>query len=245
MASKPVLCAGCHYSPALDLAGTGPQGAPGGQAHDVVRDACVSQQQDAGLHGRLGPAGRHARSADTGLLHLSSRQEHQVPARRHDGDRELPELPRRHEGRRRNGGAADGWQHRRHERRQAAPSVDGPAALPVVPHGRRRQLSEAGSVAHGVRRPAHDRRVRPERMRPHRRDLRATSGSPRTAASCSASARATAASPAKAATTARTRSGRIRSTRTTTTLRRRNCRDTPAPWPSARPATHPARSPSR
>ncbi len=27
MASKPVLCAGCHYSPALDLAGTGPQGA--------------------------------------------------------------------------------------------------------------------------------------------------------------------------------------------------------------------------
>ncbi len=27
MASKPVLCAGCHYSPALDLAGTGPAGA--------------------------------------------------------------------------------------------------------------------------------------------------------------------------------------------------------------------------
>jgi len=26
MASKPVLCAQCHYSPALDLAGTGPQG---------------------------------------------------------------------------------------------------------------------------------------------------------------------------------------------------------------------------
>jgi len=26
MASKPVLCAGCHYSPALDLAGTGPTG---------------------------------------------------------------------------------------------------------------------------------------------------------------------------------------------------------------------------
>ncbi len=26
MASKPVLCAGCHYSPALDLAGAGPQG---------------------------------------------------------------------------------------------------------------------------------------------------------------------------------------------------------------------------
>jgi hypothetical protein len=27
MASRPVLCAGCHYSPALDLAGTGPVGA--------------------------------------------------------------------------------------------------------------------------------------------------------------------------------------------------------------------------
>ena len=27
MKSKPVLCAGCHYSPALDLAGTGPAGA--------------------------------------------------------------------------------------------------------------------------------------------------------------------------------------------------------------------------
>jgi len=26
MGRKPVLCASCHYSPALDLAGTGPQG---------------------------------------------------------------------------------------------------------------------------------------------------------------------------------------------------------------------------
>jgi mono/diheme cytochrome c family protein len=32
MASKPVLCAKCHYSPALDLAGTGPQGAQVGKA---------------------------------------------------------------------------------------------------------------------------------------------------------------------------------------------------------------------
>jgi hypothetical protein len=31
MASKPVLCAGCHYSPALDLAGTGPAGAQVGK----------------------------------------------------------------------------------------------------------------------------------------------------------------------------------------------------------------------
>jgi hypothetical protein len=31
MASKPVLCAGCHYSPALDLAGTGPGGAQVGK----------------------------------------------------------------------------------------------------------------------------------------------------------------------------------------------------------------------
>jgi hypothetical protein len=29
--STPVLCAGCHYSPALDLAGTGPQGAQVGR----------------------------------------------------------------------------------------------------------------------------------------------------------------------------------------------------------------------
>jgi hypothetical protein len=32
MASKPVLCAKCHYSPALDLAGTGPQGDQVGKA---------------------------------------------------------------------------------------------------------------------------------------------------------------------------------------------------------------------
>ena len=32
MGSKPVLCAGCHYSPALDLAGKGPQGAQVGKA---------------------------------------------------------------------------------------------------------------------------------------------------------------------------------------------------------------------
>jgi hypothetical protein len=32
MASKPVLCAQCHYSPALDLAGTGPQGGQVGKA---------------------------------------------------------------------------------------------------------------------------------------------------------------------------------------------------------------------
>jgi hypothetical protein len=32
MASRPVLCAGCHYSPALDLAGTGPAGAQLGKA---------------------------------------------------------------------------------------------------------------------------------------------------------------------------------------------------------------------
>jgi len=32
MAAKPVLCAGCHYSPALDLAGTGPSGAQVGKA---------------------------------------------------------------------------------------------------------------------------------------------------------------------------------------------------------------------
>ena len=32
MASKPVLCAGCHYSAALDLAGTGPSGAQVGKA---------------------------------------------------------------------------------------------------------------------------------------------------------------------------------------------------------------------
>jgi hypothetical protein len=32
MASKPVLCAGCHYSAALDLAGTGPSGAQIGKA---------------------------------------------------------------------------------------------------------------------------------------------------------------------------------------------------------------------
>jgi hypothetical protein len=31
MASKPVLCASCHYSPALDLAGTGPSGAQVGK----------------------------------------------------------------------------------------------------------------------------------------------------------------------------------------------------------------------
>jgi hypothetical protein len=32
MAAKPVLCAGCHYSAALDLAGTGPSGAQVGKA---------------------------------------------------------------------------------------------------------------------------------------------------------------------------------------------------------------------
>jgi hypothetical protein len=37
MASKPVLCAGCHYSPALDLAGTGPS--PTQQLHRTMSSA--------------------------------------------------------------------------------------------------------------------------------------------------------------------------------------------------------------
>ena len=37
MASKPVLCAGCHYSPALDLAGTGPS--PAQKLHKTMSSA--------------------------------------------------------------------------------------------------------------------------------------------------------------------------------------------------------------
>ena len=87
MASKPVLCAGCHYSPALDLAGTGPSPHATTAPDHVLRDARVSQQQDAGLHGRLDPTGWDTRYADAVLLHLPPWQEHEVPARRDDRNR--------------------------------------------------------------------------------------------------------------------------------------------------------------
>jgi len=44
MASKPVLCAGCHYSPALDLAGTGPNATQ--QLHRTMSSAMHAYHSD-------------------------------------------------------------------------------------------------------------------------------------------------------------------------------------------------------
>ena len=245
MASKPVLCAQCHYSPALDLAGTGAQGDQVGKPTMSVRDACLSQQQDAGLHGRLGPPGRTPdsqtqacytchpgrdtkclRGAMTETVNCQNCHGTMAPSA------ECRTL--------KVGGSIDGTNDGKPRR----PWTDLPRCQSCHTGDAVNYLKLDPSLM-AIRRPPYDRRIRPERIRPHRRDSPTTRGSPRTAASCSGSARATAVSPAKRATTVHTRSGRIRSTRTTTTSQRWNFRDTLAPWSNARPAMHPVLSPSR
>ena len=108
--------------------------------------------------------------------------------------------------------ARGGRQHRRHERRQGAPPVDRPAALPVLPHGRRVEPSHAGRRVADGDATASARCVAFER-RPGR--------SPRKAANTRFAentntlfrfSKGHGGVAARAATTARTRSGRTRST---------------------------------
>ena len=128
-------------------------GRAGGPSDDVRGDARLSQRQDGdgcrrAAGGSLRCAGRFAAVAgDAGLLSLPSGQDHAMPARRDDRCRHLPELPRRHARGRRRHGPRGGRQHRRTERRQGATALDGPAALPVLPHRRRVESPDAGRRA--------------------------------------------------------------------------------------------------
>ena len=247
MASKPVLCAGCHYSAALDLAGTGPAGSQVGRPtmsaamHAYHADKMLTTS-GAPLSDHYVAQGGTPPSPETQACYLPSRQDDAVPARRDDGRRHLPELPRQHERRRRPDRPRDWRQHRRSERRQgASPWIDLPRCQSCHTGDASSHLTLADATPDGQRRHAHAGRVRHGRCgglaaqgdeQPLRRERRTR---------CSATARATAASPARAATTARTRSGRTRSTCTTTTWPRSSCRATRARSRSARPATVPAR----
>ena len=91
--SQPVLCAQCHYSPALDLAGTG----PAGDQLDKPLFSVVMHE----YHGNLGVFQR-ANYGGNELLPVPPRQHHPMPARGHGHRRDgLLRLPRRHAGGRR------------------------------------------------------------------------------------------------------------------------------------------------
>lgn len=61
MAAQPVLCASCHYSPALDLAGSGPQG---GQIGHVTFSAAMHEYHGELVDGQGAPVFPHNGTAD-------------------------------------------------------------------------------------------------------------------------------------------------------------------------------------
>ena len=127
--ATPVLCAECHYSPALDLAGTGPSGSQ-------VANPTFSQVMH-GYHGSLPNAGQIFPANSSSCYQCHPGNDHPVPARRHEDRRHgVHRLPRRHARGGRRVQPPERRQHRRHQRRQSTAAMERPAPLPVLPHRR-------------------------------------------------------------------------------------------------------------
>ena len=228
--SQPVLCAQCHYSPALDLAGTGPAGDQLGKPlfSDVMHE----------FHGNLGRFSRGQYSGNQ-LLPMPSRQHYPVPARGHGHRRDgLLRLPRRHAGGRRRlqprSRAAASTAPMTADR--GAPGKTCPAARPATPampflisQMPIWWLTQTGPSAC-------DRPIKPMTL-PLRLSWQPTSALRKIQTPSSVSARATATSPAKAATAARTPSGPTTTRPPTTTSRPLSFRVTTGPSSNAAPVT--------
>ena len=78
--STPVFCSGCHYSKALDLAGSGPTRKPGRQSDLFVLGAQLARQSDERRVADISP--RYYL-----LLPVSPRPDHPVPAGGHEDRR--------------------------------------------------------------------------------------------------------------------------------------------------------------
>ena len=158
MASKPVLCAGCHYSAALDLAGTGPTGNQVGPPtmsaamHAYHADKMLASNGSA-LWDRWTTQGA-ALPAPTQQACYSCHPGRTTQCLRGAMTDALT-CQNCHGGMSAVGGTAPlqgGRQHRRAQRRTRAPAVARSAALPVLPHRGRRESSGARrSLAHGHR----------------------------------------------------------------------------------------------
>jgi hypothetical protein len=214
MAAQPVLCAACHYSPALDLAGAGPQGNQVGHAtmsnvmhshHGQLLDTSgqpvfppngTAQQTCYQCHpGAITQCARGP-MVNAGMECLDCHGD----MRSVGGD--FPLLA---------GGSIDG-QNDGHARRpwQDMPRCQSCHTGDAVSHPRAR-TTRSLRMASASRRPSASVMLR------RRRSRAPPVASRRTPARCTASARATAESRARCATVRRTRNGRCsRSTRTTT-----------------------------